>query len=123
MKKLIISKTLLALALTVGVHASSWAETTLLNVSYDPTRELYQDFNAAFIKHWKGQTGETVTIQQSHGGAGKQARAVIDDMRRALCQTCGSGWRPAEGLKGVPPTGSICAVRRTRPRLRPGCGA
>ncbi len=80
MKKPLISRTLLALALTVGVHASSWAETTLLNVSYDPTRELYQDFNAAFIKHWKAQTGETVTIQQSHGGAGKQARAVIDGL-------------------------------------------
>ncbi len=53
---------------------------TLLNVSYDPTRELYQEFNAAFAKHWKAKTGETVTIKQSHGGAGKQARAVIDGL-------------------------------------------
>jgi sulfate transport system substrate-binding protein len=52
----------------------------LLNVSYDPTRELYQDFNAAFAKHWKATTGETVTVRQSHGGAGKQARAVIDGL-------------------------------------------
>jgi sulfate transport system substrate-binding protein len=52
----------------------------LLNVSYDPTRELYQELNAAFTKHWKQQTGEEVTIQQSHGGAGKQARAVIDGL-------------------------------------------
>ena len=56
------------------------ADTTLLNVSYDPTRELYQDFNKAFAEHWQQQTGETVTIQQSHGGSGKQARAVIDGL-------------------------------------------
>ena len=52
----------------------------LLNVSYDPTRELYQEFNAAFAKHWQAKTGKTVTIQQSHGGSGKQARAVIDGL-------------------------------------------
>lgn len=56
------------------------AQTSLLNVSYDPTRELYQDFNAAFIKHWKETTGETVSIKQSHGGSGKQGRAVIDGL-------------------------------------------
>lgn len=56
------------------------AQTTLLNVSYDPTRELYQDFNAAFIKHWKEKTGETLTVRQSHGGAAKQARSVIDGL-------------------------------------------
>jgi sulfate/thiosulfate-binding protein len=52
----------------------------LLNVSYDPTRELYQEFNAAFAKYWKEKTGDTVTIQQSHGGSGKQARSVIDGL-------------------------------------------
>lgn len=52
----------------------------LLNVSYDPTRELYQDINAAFAKSWKEKTGETVVVQQSHGGSGKQARAVIDGL-------------------------------------------
>lgn len=52
----------------------------LLNVSYDPTREMYQEFNEAFIKHWKERTGETVTIRQSHGGSGKQARSVIDGL-------------------------------------------
>src|SRR5262245_31337169 len=52
----------------------------LLNVSYDPTRELYVEFNAAFAKHWKEKTGEDVTIKQSHGGSGKQARAVIDGL-------------------------------------------
>jgi sulfate/thiosulfate-binding protein len=51
---------------------------TLLNVSYDPTRELYQDINAAYIRYWKERTGQTLEIQQSHGGSGKQARAVID---------------------------------------------
>ena len=56
------------------------ADTTLLNVSYDPTRELYKDFNAAFAEHWQQQTGEAVTIQMSHGGSGKQARAVIDGL-------------------------------------------
>ena len=53
---------------------------TLLNVSYDPTRELYQDLNAAFAKGWKEQTGQAVTINQSHGGSGKQARSVIDGL-------------------------------------------
>lgn len=53
---------------------------TLLNVSYDPTRELYREFNEAFAKHWKSTTGQTVTIQQSHGGSGSQARAVIDGL-------------------------------------------
>lgn len=57
------------------------AQTTLLNVSYDPTRELYRDFNAAFIKYWKEKTGETVAVQQSHGGSGAQARAVIDGLQ------------------------------------------
>jgi sulfate transport system substrate-binding protein len=56
------------------------ADTTLLNVSYDPTRELYQDVNKAFAADWQAKTGETVTIQQSHGGSGKQARAVIDGL-------------------------------------------
>lgn len=68
--------TVAALALTVG---SLWAkDVTLLNVSYDPTREFYVEYNAAFAKHWKGQTGDTVTVKQSHGGSGKQARSVID---------------------------------------------
>ncbi len=56
------------------------ADVTLLNVSYDPTRELYRDFNEAFAKHWKETTGETVEIRQSHGGSGSQTRAVIDGL-------------------------------------------
>jgi sulfate transport system substrate-binding protein len=54
------------------------AAVTLLNVSYDPTRELYAEFNAAFAKHWKEKTGQGVVVKQSHGGSGKQARSVID---------------------------------------------
>ena len=53
---------------------------TLTNVSYDPTRELYVEFNASFAAHWKAQTGQTVTVRQSHGGSGKQARSVIDGL-------------------------------------------
>ncbi|MDX3928741.1 MAG: sulfate ABC transporter substrate-binding protein [Shinella sp.] len=78
------SRGLSAIALGVGLSfggvAGAWADTTLLNVSYDPTRELYKDYNAAFAAHWKQETGETVTIQQSHGGSGKQARSVIDGL-------------------------------------------
>ena len=58
----------------------AFADTTILNVSYDPTRELYKDFNAAFAEHWKAEAGETVTVNQSHGGSGAQARAVIDGL-------------------------------------------
>src|SRR5437762_13682824 len=68
----------LALSATLGI--SSAKEIKLLNASYDPTRELYRDFNAAFAKYWQSKTGDTVTIQQSHGGSGKQARAVIDGL-------------------------------------------
>lgn len=79
MKHQIVRRTLLALALGAASLAAQ-AQVTLLNVSYDPTRELYQDFNAAFIKQWKAKTGETITIKQSHGGSGKQARSVIDGL-------------------------------------------
>jgi len=68
------------LTLTLAIPGFAAADTTLLNVSYDPTRELYQDFNSAFAKYWKGKTGETVTVKQSHGGSGKQARSVIDGL-------------------------------------------
>ena len=63
-----------------GSAASAAAGRVLLNVSYDPTREFYKDVNAAFTASWKAKTGETVTINQSHGGSGKQARAVIDGL-------------------------------------------
>ncbi|BBL33982.1 sulfate-binding protein (precursor) [Nitrosomonas stercoris] len=57
---------------------SAWAERAILNISYDPTRELYQQFNRAFTHHWQEKTGEKITIRQSHGGSGKQARTIID---------------------------------------------
>ena len=59
---------------------SAQAQTTLLNVSYDPTRELYQEYNAAFAKYWQAKTGEKVAVKQSHGGSSKQGRAVIDGL-------------------------------------------
>ena len=60
--------------------ASAQQRITLMNVSYDPTRELYQDYNAAFARYWKAKTGQSVTVNQSHGGSGIQARAVIDGL-------------------------------------------
>jgi sulfate transport system substrate-binding protein len=73
----------IALVLTsfLGASLASAAEVTLLNVSYDPTRELYSDYNTAFAKYWKAKTGQDVKINQSHGGSGKQARSVIDGLQ------------------------------------------
>ncbi len=71
---------LIALAIT-AFAVSAPAQIKLLNVSYDPTRELYQDFNASFAKYWQAKTGQTVTIEQSHGGSSKQSRAVIDGLQ------------------------------------------
>src|SRR3954469_5272155 len=83
----------LALVVSAALAAAAWlpqagsavvlpaaSGITLLNVSYDPTRELYQDVNAAFAAQWKAKTGQDVTINQSHGGSGKQARSVIDGL-------------------------------------------
>jgi sulfate/thiosulfate-binding protein len=71
-----------AVVLAVGASRAVPAQqpVTLLNVSYDPTRELYHEFNAAFARHWRERTGLDVTVRQSHGGSGKQARAVIDGL-------------------------------------------
>jgi sulfate/thiosulfate transport system substrate-binding protein len=71
------SALLLALSLLAG---PAFAATSLLNVSYDPTREFYEEYNKVFAKHWKTKTGEDVSIKQSHGGSGKQARTVIDGL-------------------------------------------
>ena len=75
-----ISNVIAALAAIALVSAPALADVTLLNVSYDPTRELYQDFNPAFAKYWQSKAGEKVTVKQSHGGSGKQARSVIDGL-------------------------------------------
>lgn len=85
-RRVLLNLSLSTLALTsismaslapVVAHAK---EVTLLNVSYDPTREFYQDYNKAFAKYWKGKTGDDVTVRTSHGGSGKQARSVIDGL-------------------------------------------
>jgi sulfate transport system substrate-binding protein len=75
-----LSKKLIAAALFASAAMAQAADVSLLNVSYDPTRELYQDVNAAFAKEWKARTGDTLKVRQSHGGSGKQARAVIDGL-------------------------------------------
>ena len=74
-----IKKTWLIASLLLPIAAGA-AEISLLNVSYDPTREFYQEFNDAFAKHWQAKTGDKLTIKQSHGGSGKQARSVIDGL-------------------------------------------
>lgn len=74
----LFTTSILTAGLIVSGHAL--AEKTILNVSYDPTRELYQEFNAAFAKYWQSKNNEAVKIQQSHGGSGKQARSVIDGL-------------------------------------------
>jgi sulfate transport system substrate-binding protein len=74
-------RSLLAVSALAIAAGATWAkDITLLNVSYDPTRELYQEYNAAFSKYWKAKTGDTVTVKSSHGGSGKQARSVIDGL-------------------------------------------
>ena len=74
-----MTSALLLYALGVGGAALA-ATVKLLNVSYDPTREFYEEYNLAFAAHWKGKTGDTVIVNQSHGGSGKQARSVIDGL-------------------------------------------
>jgi sulfate transport system substrate-binding protein len=69
-----------AVASVVVAFGSAVAQTSLLNVSYDPTRELYKDYNAAFARHWQAKTGQTINFRQSHGGSGKQAMAVRDGL-------------------------------------------
>ncbi|MBN8711109.1 MAG: hypothetical protein BGO12_12035 [Verrucomicrobia bacterium 61-8] len=73
-------KVLILLSSVIALAASSAKDVTLLNVSYDPTRELYSDFNDAFYKYWKAKTGDGVRVDQSHGGSGKQARAIMDGL-------------------------------------------
>ena len=79
MKKLTMALGFIAVTLAGSLSATA-AEVKLLNVSYDPTRELYQDYSVAFSKYWKAKTGDNVTVQSSHGGSGKQARAIVDGL-------------------------------------------
>ena len=69
---------LAASAVLLGAPVAQAANVAILNVSYDPTRELYVNYNAEFARYWKAKTGDDVVVKQSHGGSGKQARAVID---------------------------------------------
>ena len=79
-KKISLIVTLLLIIVQGVFNTVSAKDITILNVSYDPTRELYQEYNAAFIEYWQAKTGDKLTINQSHGGSGKQARAVIDGL-------------------------------------------
>ena len=83
MKNKLSFRSLFILLATLGLGPAALLarDITLLNVSYDPTRELYEDFNKAFAKHWESKTGDKVSIKQSHGGSGKQARGVIDGLQ------------------------------------------
>ena len=132
-----------ALWTLTGAASLTWAQTpapamaalppiTLLNVSYDPTRELYVEVNAAFTKHWKAKTGQDVTIKQSHGGSGKQARSIIDglDADVATLALAGDtdalhtngGWIPKDWQKRLPHASSpytstiVLVVRQGNPK-------
>lgn len=133
-------------AITTGlIGRAAWAETALLNVSYDPTRELYREINPAFIAAWQAKSGDRVTISQSHGGAGAQARAVMDGLqadvvtlalsadidaiaRRGLIAT---DWQSRLPLNACPYTSTIVfLVRKGNPKairdwsdlIKPGIG-
>jgi sulfate transport system substrate-binding protein len=71
---------LILIALVMAPISGAWAQVTLLNVSYDPTREFYQEVDRAFVQHWQSESGQTIKINQSHGGSGAQARAVIEGL-------------------------------------------
>ncbi len=125
--------------------AAGTGPVTLLNVSYDPTRELYQDYNPAFVKYWKSKSGQTVTIQQSHGGSGKQSRSVQDGLAADVVtlalsydidalQKAGlinEGWQKRLPNNSAPYTSTIVfVVRKGNPKkikdwsdlVRPGVG-
>src|SRR5690554_2766048 len=78
--KNILKNTLAGALATLIAGSALAADINLLNVSYDPTRELYREYNAAFNKHWQAETGQNVNVRQSHGGSGSQGRAVIDGL-------------------------------------------
>jgi sulfate/thiosulfate transport system substrate-binding protein len=96
-----LSRAVVATSVVFGLIGSALAQTTLLNVSYDPTRELYQEFNPAFAKYWKGKTGEDISFKASHGGSGKQARAVIDGLEADVVTLALGGDVDAIAEKGL----------------------
>ncbi|BBL35751.1 sulfate-binding protein [Nitrosomonas stercoris] len=125
-----LSVGLLTFALTGASQA--FADRTLLNVSYDPTRELYEEYNREFIRYWQERTGEKITVKQSHGGSGKQARAVIDGLPADIVTLAlahdidaiseKSGLIPAEWQKRLPNNSSpylstiVLLVRKDNPK-------
>ena len=126
----------LGLAAAVGAPVATAvaqpAPVTLLNVSYDPTRELYVEFNQVFAKHWKAKTGQDVTIKQSHGGSGKQARSIIDGLEADVATLALAGdtdalhvighWVPKDWQKRLPHNSSpytstiVLVVRQGNPK-------
>src|SRR5450830_1930967 len=128
----IFNITLAAVLAGTAWGASAQQTVSLLNVSYDPTRELYVEFNAAFAKHWKAKTGQDVTIKQSHGGSGKQTRSIIDglDADVATLGLAGDtdalytngGWVPKDWQKRLPHNSSpynstiVLVVRQGNPK-------
>ena len=122
---------ILALLVLSGLLSAQTPQ-TLLNVSYDPTREFYIEFNAAFVKHWKAQTGQEVSIKQSHGGSGKQARSVIDGLDADVVTLAlagdidalysNGGWIPKDWQKRLPNNSSpytstiVLVVRQGNPK-------
>ena len=137
---------LAAAVLTLSAASALAQNVTLLNVSYDPTRELYVEFNQAFARHWKARTGQDVTIKQSHGGSGKQARSIIDGLEAdvATLSLAGDtdalhnngGWIPKDWQKRLPHNSSpyvstiVLVVRKGNPKgikdwddlVKPGVG-
>ncbi len=125
---------LAAVGALVSASLGAWAQApvTLLNVSYDPTRELYVEFNAAFTKYWKAKTGQDVTIKQSHGGSGKQARSIIDGLEADVATLAlagdtdavakNGGWIAKDWQKRLPHNASpytstiVLAVREGNPK-------
>ncbi len=132
MKSRFARRSVLSLALVLGLSSLAHADVTLLNVSYDPTRELYQEYNAAFAKYWKSKNNETVTIKQSHGGSGKQARSVIDGLEADVVTLAlaadvdalhdNGKWIPADWQKRLPHNASpytstiVFLVRKGNPK-------
>lgn len=131
-KRQILTFSLAAVLASAIGSASAQQAITLLNVSYDPTRELYAEFNTAFAKHWKAKTGQDVSIKQSHGGSGKQARAVIDGLDADVVTLAlagdidavhkNGGWLPADWQKRLPLASSpytstiVLVVRQGNPK-------
>jgi sulfate/thiosulfate-binding protein len=130
MNRTTTARTTLAALAALGLAAAAPAQ-EILNVSYDPTRELYQDVNAAFAAQWKARTGKAVTIQQSHGGSGKQARAVVDGLEADVVTLAlaydvdaiarggllGTGWQKKLPQNSCPYTSTmVFLVRKGNPK-------